>query len=79
MENTEKILVKLTECNFLKRTEVELEDTPIETYSLKDNGYVFVPFMLLSRWLNVKNDSYLCYWNDRNKPILTKEQKNEKQ
>lgn len=79
VENTEKILVKLTECNILKRTEVELEDTPIETYSLKDNGYVFVPFMLLSRWLNVKNDSYLCYWNDRNKPILTKEQKNEKQ
>ena len=58
----------------MKKTEVELEDAPVEVYALRQFD-AFVPFLLLSRWMCDKFDSYCCHWYDRDAPLLrTKEE-----
>ncbi|MBE7007864.1 MAG: helix-turn-helix transcriptional regulator [Ruminococcaceae bacterium] len=69
LSDAERALPALCDCHLLKKTEVELEDAPVEVFSLRDYDS-FVPFMLLSRWMCDKFDSYFCHWYDRDAPLL---------
>ncbi|MBO4915571.1 MAG: helix-turn-helix transcriptional regulator [Oscillospiraceae bacterium] len=59
-------------CHLLSKHSVETGEAPLEAYELHQN-VSFVPFMLFARWLCADNDSYFCYWETREKPILRKE------
>ena len=69
LRDAEAALGALISCHILKKTEVELEDEPVEVYML-DKQDSFVPFMLLARWLCDGEDAYFCNWVDRKEPIL---------
>ena len=69
LRDAEAALGALIACHILKKTEVELEDEPVEVYML-DKQDSFVPFMLLARWLCDGEDAYFCNWVDRKDPIL---------
>ncbi len=69
LPETEKALDALAACNILQTTEVELEDGPVQTYSLKEIDS-FAPFMLFSRWICEKRNWFTCYWYDRDRPLL---------
>lgn len=73
VEDAERALAALTDCHILKKTEVELEEAPVEVYTL-DERDAFVPFMLLARWMCDESDAYFCNWYDRKRPILTKQE-----
>lgn len=68
-EETERALPALAECNILAKSTVELEDAPIEVYTLHGQD-AFVPFMLFSRWMCDRDDAYFCCWRDREDPLL---------
>lgn len=69
LEDTERALSALITCHVIKKTEVELEDAPVQVFML-DKQESFVPFMLLSRWLCEGEDAYFCSWCDRKIPLL---------
>lgn len=69
---TETALKALETCHLLKQTEVNLADAPLAVYELRDSR-AFVPFLLLARWLQDKNEAFICRWVDRKEPILRKD------
>ena len=76
LEDAERALAALTACHVIKRTEVELEDAPVQVFML-DKQESFVPFMLLARWMCDKEDAYFCSWCDRKIPLLREGTANE--
>ncbi len=69
LEDAERALPPLITCHIIKKTEVELEDTPVQVYML-DKQDSFVPFLLLARWLCDGEEAYFCNWCDRKEPLL---------
>lgn len=59
-------------CHLLAKHHVETGDAPLDAYELRQN-VSFVPFMLLARWLCIGSDSFFCYWDTREKPLLRQE------
>lgn len=72
VESARAALEAMRTCNLLAKHDVETGGAPLEAYELHQN-VTFVPFMLLARWLCVNHDSYLCYWDTREKPFLKQE------
>ena len=69
LEDAERALTALTACHIIKKTEVELEDAPVQVFML-DKQDSFVPFLLFARWLCDGEEAYFCNWYDRKKPLL---------
>ncbi len=70
-EDAERALSALCDCNVLKKSQVELETSPVEVYTLSDLE-AFVPFLLFSRWMCDRGKAYICSWDDRKRPLLKK-------
>ena len=76
LEDVDRALAALVDCHIVKKTQVELEDAPVQVYMLNKLD-PFVPFLLLARWMCDGQDAYFCNWVDRDGPLLREDRKDE--
>ena len=75
-EEAQKALQALLDCRLLVRTEIELEEGTVDTYTLTDNSGL-IPFLYMARWLMDDTDGWTCCWDVRKRPPLSLPKKKE--